>query len=161
NGNAQRVTILAEPQLFWSTNGETSRWEALVGATFEQTDTRNLFVMGTGFSSSILINDLGSALQLNVLDNSNSQYKYQAFFARLNYHYKDRYIINLSGRRDGSSRFGPNKRFANFGAAGVAWIFSRENFLESLKWLDFGKLRTSYGITGSDLLGDYQYLNTY
>jgi TonB-linked SusC/RagA family outer membrane protein len=161
NGNAQRVTILAEPQLFWSTYGETSRWEALVGATFEQTDTRNLFVMGTGFSSNILINDLGSALQLNVLDNSNSQYKYQAFFARLNYHYKDRYIINLSGRRDGSSRFGPNKRFANFGAAGVAWIFSRENFLESLKWLDFGKLRTSYGITGSDLLGDYQYLNTY
>ncbi len=161
NGNAQRVTVLAEPQLFWSSYGETSRWEALVGTTFEQTDTRNLFVMGTGFSSNILINDLGSALQLNVLDNSKSQYKYQAFFGRLNYHYKDRYIINLSGRRDGSSRFGPNKRFANFGAAGVAWIFSRENFLESLEWLDFGKLRTSYGITGSDLLGDYQYLNTY
>ena len=161
NGNAQRVTILAEPQLFWSSYGETSRWEALVGATFEQTDTRNLFITGTGFSSNILLNDLGSALQLNVLDNSNSQYKYRAFFGRLNYHYRDRYIINLSGRRDGSSRFGPNKHFANFGAVGVAWIFSRENFLESLDWLDFGKFRTSYGITGSDLLGDYQYLNTY
>ena len=160
-GNARRETILAEPQLFWSTKTETSRWEALVGSTFEQTNTKNLFIHGTGFSSNVLINDLASASQLNVRDNTQSQYKYQAFFGRLNYHYKDRYILNLSGRRDGSSRFGPNNRFANFGAAGAAWIFSRENFFSTLKWLDFGKLRTSYGITGSDLLGDYQYLNNY
>src|SRR5690606_650276 len=160
-GNAQRETLLVEPQLSWSTKTETSRWEALVGGTFEQTNTKNLFIYGTGFSSNLLINDLAAASQLKVMDNTHSQYKYQAFFGRLNYHFKDRYILNLSGRRDGSSRFGPNNRFANFGAVGAAWIFSRENFLSESEWLDFGKLRTSYGITGSDLLGDYQYLNTY
>src|SRR5690606_21231497 len=80
---------------------------------------------------------------------------------RLNYKLKDTYIINLTGRRDGSSRFGPDKRFANFGAIGLAWLFSNEDFLKQSKVLNFGKLRASYGVTGSDQIGDYQYLNTY
>jgi len=82
-------------------------------------------------------------------------------FGRINYQYKNRYIINITGRRDGSSRFGPDRRFANFGAIGAAWLFSGESFLKENEWLSFGKLRASYGITGSDLIGDYQYLDTY
>src|SRR5690606_25066178 len=74
----------------------------------------------------------------------------------------DRYIVNLTGRRDGSSRFGPGNRFANFGALGLAWLFSEEPFVQdAFPFLSFGKLRFSYGITGSDLIGDYQYLDTY
>src|SRR5690606_41821049 len=73
----------------------------------------------------------------------------------------DRYILNLTGRRDGCSRFGVNNRFANFGAVGAAWLFSREKLMENSSWISFGKLRASYGIAGSDLIGDYQYLNTY
>jgi hypothetical protein len=65
-------------------------------------------------------------------------------------------------RRDGSSRFGPGKQFGNFGAIGFGWIFSEEELVKrSLPFLDFGKLRTSYGITGSDAIGNYNYLPTY
>src|SRR5690606_24109556 len=90
-----------------------------------------------------------------------SLYRYTAVFGRFNYTHHDRYILNLTGRRDGSSRFGVNNRFANFGAVGAAWLFSREKFMENSSWISFGKLRASYGIAGSDLIGDYQYLNTY
>ncbi len=81
---------------------------------------------------------------------------------RLNYTYEDKYILNITGRRDGSSRFGPGKQFGNFYAAGAAWIFSQENFIQSaVPALSFGKLRGSYGLTGNDQIGNYQYLNTY
>src|SRR5690606_34761148 len=81
---------------------------------------------------------------------------------RIGYNWAQKYFINLTGRRDGSSRFGPDKRFANFGAIGGAWIFSEESFIkENLSFLSFGKLRGSYGITGSDQIGDYKYLDAY
>src|SRR5690606_38459260 len=57
--------------------------------------------------------------------------------------------------------FGPSNRFGNFGAVAAAWLFSREKIFDSSSWLNFGKLRVGYGITGSDLIGDYQYLNTF
>lgn len=69
--------------------------------------------------------------------------------------------MNLTGRRDGSSRFGPGNQFANFGAVGLAWLFSNEKFLKENSWLSFGKFRGSYGTTGSDQIGDYQFLNTF
>src|SRR5690606_34261334 len=63
---------------------------------------------------------------------------------------------------DGSSRFGPGRRFSNFGAIGAAWVFSEEPIVaDILPFLSFGKLRGSYGITGNDQIGDYQYLDTY
>ena len=68
--------------------------------------------------------------------------------------------MNLSYRRDGSSKFGPNYKWGDFGAIGAAWIFSNESFIKNaLPFLSFGKLRTSYGITGNDQIADYQYLN--
>src|SRR5690606_37584276 len=95
-----------------------------------------------------------------ITKDTESFYRYLAAFTRINYKHRDKYILNLTGRRDGSSRFGSNNRFANFGAVGVAWLFSREEILVEKHWLSFGKLRATYGIAGSDLIGDYQYLNT-
>eukprot|EP01096_Ripella_sp_DP13-Kostka_P009087 TRINITY_DN3439_c0_g1_i3.p4 TRINITY_DN3439_c0_g1~~TRINITY_DN3439_c0_g1_i3.p4 ORF type:complete len:424 (+),score=-52.08 TRINITY_DN3439_c0_g1_i3:2171-3442(+) len=83
------------------------------------------------------------------------------FFARANYNWREKYILNLTGRRDGSSRFGPGDQFATFGAVGAAWLFSKENVFKNSTFLSFGKLRASYGITGNDQIGDYQYLDTY
>jgi hypothetical protein len=70
-------------------------------------------------------------------------------------------VLNLTGRRDGSSRFGPDHRWGNFGAIGAAWIFSEENFMKRFSFLSFGKLRSSYGVTGSDQVDNYKYLSTY
>src|SRR5690606_32057157 len=87
-----------------------------------------------------------------------SVYKYEAGFARLNYIYNNKYIINLTGRRDGSSNFGPNNRFGNFGSVGAGWIFSEEDFFEPVRGvLNYAKLSGSYGSSGSDGVGPYQY----
>ncbi|WP_338376502.1 SusC/RagA family TonB-linked outer membrane protein [uncultured Flavobacterium sp.] len=156
-----RNSWIAEPQLHWKGTMGKSKFEALAGTTFQQQKTNRLYVNGFGFASNSLLDDLASATLKTVPLSDETVYTYQAFFARLNYTWDDRYIVNLTGRRDGSSRFGPGKQFATFGAVGVAWLFSKEDFLVGSKVLSFGKLRASFGTTGNDQIGDYQYLDTY
>jgi len=159
---ANRNSWIIEPQLIYGTQIGEGTLDALVGLTFQQNDTKNLMVSGEGYVSEALIGDLSAAANVNVYDNRIERYRYSAIFARLGYNWKQKYFINLTGRRDGSSRFGPNKRFANFWAVGTAWIFTEEPFVQNhLPFLSFGKLRGSYGITGSDQIGDYGYLDAY
>lgn len=155
-----RNSWIIEPQLNWKKAFGKAAIEALVGGTFQQQATNRLYQAGFGFSSNSLINDLASASIKSVSLSDRTVYKYQAFYSRMNFNWDGRYIINITGRRDGSSRFGPGKQFANFGAVGAAWIFSKEAFLTN-NLLSFGKLRASYGTSGNDQIGDYQYLDTY
>jgi len=159
--NTDRSSWIAEPQINWEKNLGDSKFSALFGATFQNQTTNRLFQSGDGFSSNSLIYNLASANYVRALLNDETVYKYQAFFARFNYNWQQRYIINLTARRDGSSRFGPGNQFANFGALGIAWLFSNERFLKDKSWLSFGKIRSSYGTAGNDQIGDYQFLNTY
>jgi TonB-dependent starch-binding outer membrane protein SusC len=75
--------------------------------------------------------------------------KHASGFARLNYDYKDKYLVSLLGRRDGSTKFAVNKRFGNFYAGSLGWVVSKEGFFKS-KLIDFLKLRGSYGVVGND-----------
>jgi len=156
-----RQSWIIEPQLTWSQDFEFGKIEALLGTTFQQQESSNLSLFGSGFASNSLITNLSAATTKEISSSSNSIYKYQAFFGRLNYKLNDKYILNLTARRDGSSRFGPGKQFALFGAAGAAWLFSGEDFLKENDVLSIGKIRMSYGITGNDQIGDYEFLNTY
>jgi TonB-dependent starch-binding outer membrane protein SusC len=70
-------------------------------------------------------------------------------FVRINYDFNDKYLASFSGRRDGSTRFGKDKRFGNFYAGSLGWVVSKENFFKS-KFIDFLKIRGSYGVTGND-----------
>lgn len=159
--NTNRSSWIVEPQINWEKEFWGGKAGALLGSTFQSQTTNTLYQMAGGFSSNDLIYNLAAAQYVIILGNDQTQYKYQAFFGRLNYNWNDRYIINLTARRDGSSRFGPGNQFANFGAVGVAWLISNEKFLKNSSWLSFAKLRSSYGSTGNDQIGDYQYLNTY
>ncbi|MFH6936361.1 SusC/RagA family TonB-linked outer membrane protein [Flavobacterium sp. FlaQc-30] len=159
--NTDRSSWIVEPQINWRKELGAGKLELLLGATFQNQITGRLHQSGTGFSSNSLIYNLAAAKTTRVLLNEEIQYKYQAFFGRLNYNWQQRYIVNLTARRDGSSRFGSGNQFANFGAVGAAWLFSNEKFLKHSSWLSFGKIRSSYGTTGNDQIGDYQFLNTY
>lgn len=151
-----------EPQLSFKQEVLGGTVNALVGATFQSRNRKQSGLYAWSFSNNSLINNIAAASNIAVLGTNNSEYRYSAIFGRLNYSYEDKYFLNLTGRRDGSSRFGPGKQFANFGAIGIAWLFSRESFfLKNMQWLSFGKLRGSFGTTGSDQIGDYQFLNTY
>ncbi|MFN7012785.1 MAG: SusC/RagA family TonB-linked outer membrane protein [Bacteroidia bacterium] len=160
-GNTERKSWIVEPQLNWSKTIGKGKLEVLAGGTFQTQKGNQLVQYAYGFSSNSLIYNLASAATILTLISEASEYKYQAFFGRVNYNLKEKYIVNLTGRRDGSSRFGPGKQFATFGAVGAAWLFSKENLFKDSSVFSFGKLRASYGITGNDQIGDYQYLNTY
>jgi len=159
--NTDRSSWIIEPQLNYERELGPGKLGVLLGSTFQSQTSTRLYQLGNGFSSNSLIYDLSAATTVRILKDDETNYKYQAFFGRVNYNLLEKYIINVTARRDGSSRFGPGNQFANFGAVGAAWLFSRENFLQDSSWLSFGKLRTSYGTTGNDQIGDYQYLDTY
>lgn len=159
--NQQRFSYLLEPQVNYKWSLNEHGVDILAGGTFQQRQASSLGMYGYGFESNSLITNLAAAGTVIVNYDTKTEYKYAALFGRINYQFRDKYILNLTGRRDGSSRFGPDNRFANFGAVGVAWLFADEEFLRDVDWLSFGKIRASYGVTGSDAIGDYQYLDTY
>ncbi|MGA9271512.1 MAG: SusC/RagA family TonB-linked outer membrane protein, partial [Lutimonas sp.] len=82
-----------------------------------------------------------------------------SYFTRVQYDYKGRYLFSALIRRDGSTRFGPENRFGYFPSFSAGWIMSEESFLYDSSWLDFLKLRVSYGIVGNDRIPDYGYVS--
>lgn len=99
----------------------------------------------------LLNNNLGTAtnVQTNDIFSYKNEVKLISFLGRLIYNYNDRYILTANFRRDGSSKFGPNKRWGNFPSVAVGWNAGNEKFIKNIKWLDNLKLRISYGLTGN------------
>ena len=161
NNSGQRSWNI-EPQLSWQNDYSFGTFKALAGATFQESASESLGLNASGFSSNSLITNTAAAANIQVLNDTNGLYHYNAIFGRINYSLKDKYFLNMTGRRDGSSRFGSGNHFANFAAIGAAWLFGRENLMqENCLWISFAKLRGSYGSTGSDQIGDYQFMDTY
>ncbi|MGM0932686.1 MAG: SusC/RagA family TonB-linked outer membrane protein [Bacteroidota bacterium] len=160
--NSSRNSWITEPQLNYRKQFNKHSLDIILGSTFQKQVNKRLAVSGYDFSSNNLIKNLVAASRITLRADDKIEYAYQAIFGRLNYNYSGKYIVNLTARRDGSSRFGNNKKFSNFGAIGTAWVLSEEEFWSDMKPnLNLFKLRASYGLTGSDQIGDYQYLDTY
>lgn len=132
----------------------------LTGTTITRQSTNSTRTQYSGFTSDMLL-DIPSAAQDTKSAKDITDYKYAGAFGAIHVELKDKYILSLTGRRDGSSRYGKGHRYGNFGAAGFAWILSREKSLHLPTWITLAKLRTSYGITGNDQIGDYMYLDTW
>lgn len=161
-GTYSAYTWIVEPELNYTKDIGRGTLILQVGTSFQSSTNEGLDLAASGYDSDLLIRDIGAAPEIRVTSNTFNEYRYNAVYGRINYNHGSRYILNLTGRRDGSSRFGPGKQWGNFGAIGGAWIFSEENFVKNnLSFLSFGKLRGSYGITGNDGIGDYGYLATY
>jgi TonB-linked SusC/RagA family outer membrane protein len=78
-----------------------------------------------------------------------------AYFSRLNYDLSNKYFVELSYRRDASSRFAPESRWGNFYSVGASWFIKRESFLSNVEWLNDLKIRAAYGTVGNDALETY------
>ena len=104
-----------------------------------------------GFATSLREdNDGGGSLYVD--------YRIASVFARASYDYDNRYMVQATVRRDGSSRFGPGRRFAIFPSASAAWNIKNEPFLkDNANWLSALKLRASWGLNGNDRLGNFMY----
>jgi TonB-linked SusC/RagA family outer membrane protein len=160
-GTSNQQLWIIEPQAEYKKRLGLGRFDLLIGSTFQQTLSTSESIQGSNYSNDLFLNSIDDAGSVTASDNY-SLYKYNGFFGRANYVYSDKYILNINGRRDGSSRFGPGKQFGDFGSVGAGWLFSEERFIKQLiPTLSFGKLRASYGTTGSDGIADYQYFPGY
>ncbi len=134
---------------------------AAAGITSQRQDDNELYVYRQGFTDESLTQiDAGSTSNLNnrgwLIQN-----RLNAMLLRANYTLLDRYLFTGSVRRDGSSRFGPGNRYANFSAGSVGWVLSDEGFYRNIPLLsravDYLKIRASTGTLGNQDIGDYQF----
>jgi len=150
---------IVEPQAEYNAFVSKGKLTALIGASYQNNRTSSSAAQGTGYTNDALLNSVSNA-PVQIAGNDMALYKYAAVFGRVSYNWKDKYLLNLNARRDGSSKFGPGRQFGDFGSAGAAWIFTEENLIkDNLKFLSFGKLRGSFGTTGGDQIGNYQFLS--
>lgn len=154
-------TWSVEPQLSYNTTFSKGRLNLLIGGSYQGEFKNEQAIVQGNYKSDALLRSLSFGNTLLSFGTS-SEYRYIAAFGRVNYNWDDRYVLNLTARRDGSSRFGPGNQFGNFGSVGGAWLFTNEAFLkDEIPFLSFGKLRASYGVNGNDAIGDYKYLQLF
>jgi TonB-linked SusC/RagA family outer membrane protein len=159
--NSAVSTWIIEPQLTYKRTIGPSSVQILLGGTIQQRSNNGQSVNASGFNSDASLADINSAGVITPGGSVISQYRYNAYFGRVNYNLSDKYLLEASARRDGSSRFGPANSFHGFWSVGGGWIFSNESFLKTSNVLSFGKIKASYGTTGNDQIGDYSYLSLY
>lgn len=155
NISFQSVNI--EPQLDYNLVLGKGILTALVGGSYKKNLRKNNSIEGQGYANDRFLGSINGAATIFTSDDTDF-YKYSAGFARIKYVYDQKYILSLTGRRDGSSNFGTGHNFGNFGSIGAGWIFSEENsFKRLLPFISYGKLSGSYGTSGSDGVSSYQF----
>jgi TonB-linked SusC/RagA family outer membrane protein len=156
-GTGDYQTVNIEPQLDYKKNIGRGVLTALVGATYKENISSGNEQDGTGYTEDALLHTIQAATSVYNTDNY-SIVKYAGAFGRIGYIYNSEYILSLTGRRDGSSNFGPDHLFGNFGSAGLGWIFSEEKaFQRALPFISFAKIAGNYGTSGSDGVAPYQF----
>ena len=132
------------------------------GVTYERRDANRYGMLGEDFSIMSLGID-GIAYANKTYTNSHSQTNETtaSSLLRVNYNYKDRYLVTLTGRVDGSSKFQKGNRYSFFPSVALAWRVSQEDFLKDSKWLSNLKLRLGWGMTGNQSISAYATQNTY
>lgn len=128
--------------------------------TREKTYGRSSGIDGSNFSNELLgYNDMGFAGTVST-DSGAWDENSLAYMARINYVFNNRYFLTGTYRRDGYSGFGAGKKWADFPSLSLAWSISEESFMQNIDWLDFLKLRVSYGENGNQGIGRYSSLST-
>ncbi|GEO23723.1 SusC/RagA family TonB-linked outer membrane protein [Cyclobacterium qasimii] len=134
--------------------------EATLGMSFQKSENRFTSVDGQEFPLDGLTT-LKSAAEivdgLSTLTNAS----FLSYFTRVNYKLDGKYLLGLSARYDGSSRFGKSEKYGFFPAGSLGWLVSEEDFLKDNSYLSYFKVRTSFGITGNALIGDFDHMGLY
>lgn len=133
--------------------------QALLGHSVEKNWGDGLSATGSDFPDDDILTDLGSAANRSSMSSSEYANALVSAFARLQYKYYDRYLLTATYRMDGSSRFGKDSRWGYFPSGALGWIMTEENFMKPLKpYVSYLKLRASVGLTGSQNLGNYDFV---
>ncbi len=119
---------IIEPQATYDALINELKVSVLVGGSLQHINTQSIFLTGNGYSSDALINSLASAATRNST-NYFGEYRYAAVFSRISFNWGNKYLLNINARQDGSSRFGSDNLYGNFGSLGAAWIFTEEKMV--------------------------------
>ena len=122
------------------------------------TKSRNFGVYSTGHTDMRqLLLTQGTTVGIGNLSHSISESVFNSYFFTGSYNYAEKYYVDLSFRRDGSSKFAPDSRWASFWSVGAMWNMKKENFLADVDWLNELELSASYGTTGNSSISDYMF----
>ena len=130
---------------------------AVAGFAYERWDFESSQLIASGFD----FDNIETIPAANVVGGQSEEAEeiLVSYLGRVNYAYKDKYLLSLSARTDGSSKFGPDEKFGFFPAASVGWNLTEEDFMPDSKVLSDLKLRASYGVSGSNAgIGEYAHL---
>ncbi|MFO7258002.1 MAG: TonB-dependent receptor [Bacteroidota bacterium] len=134
--------------------------DAVAGLTYQTFRTRSLSSRVLGLANNVTeSHNLGSASVISPPVDGISEWVLLSGLARVNYSLDSKYMVTVSFRTDGSSRFGEDNKWGTFPSAALAWRISDESFMDNLAWISDLKLRTSYGVTGNTALSPYQSLS--
>ena len=149
-----KLLLIYDKQIEKHTIGATG------GMEYNKYDDNYNYVEGQGFPNDKL-QTLASAAEIVAGTSVDSYYRFLSYFARATYDYDTRYLLNITVRADGSSRFGEENRYGVFPSASVGWVMSNEAFLKGSEKVSLLKLRASYGLTGNAGIGNFDYKGLY
>lgn len=133
----------------------------VAGYSWQEFNNYTSFVRAEGFvNDNLIANNVGGARTQQATNNQEVN-RLISFYARANYDLMNKYLFTVTVRRDGSSRFGINNRWATFPSGAFAWKIKEENFLKDVDFLTDLKLRLGYGVTGNQNIGNFRYSQTY
>lgn len=162
NSHANNLTNYLKAQINYSNKLKWLDYSVLVGA--EQTDNRN-----QGFSASRELSLFPDLPQLNAFPSLNqnmsgdaTSWALRSYYGRVNLVANNKYLLEINGRYDGSSRFAEDyKRYGFFPSLSLGWIASKEKIFSNISWLSLLKFRASWGSLGNQNIGDYPYISSF
>lgn len=155
----ERLTWLNENTLTYQTNIKKKHFfNSLVGITFQNSDYEYYSLKSTHIPNESLGMAGMADGTLSSSSSLKSSWSMMSYLARLNYNYKSKYYATASFRADGSSKFSKKHRYGYFPSGSLAWNFMEEEFMAPIKKVvGAGKLRVSWGLTGNNRIGEYDY----
>ena len=161
-GFSRQTTLNLQQLLNWNHAYGENHFDVLLGHEYYNYSSQNLSANRSKFFHPDAT-ELNSAIGTPNARSYRSAYRVEGYLGRAQYDWAEKYFLSLSFRRDGSSRFAPDRRWGNFYSAGASWLISKEGFMNSTRgYLDLLKLKISYGEQGNDKIGnDYAYTDLY
>lgn len=161
--NGTNNSFLSELTLNYKKRFDHQDLNVLFGTTGQQFNSFDETSQGSGFPSDVTKTDnmsLGDPTRF-IVTSGRSRNSLLSYLGRVNYNLYEKYLLTASLRIDGSSRFGENNKYGIFPSFAFAWRLENEDFIKDLDYISSLKLRTSWGQTGNQAIGNYQSMTTY
>ena len=157
NNTNRNSYYIIENTLRYFKNFDKHSLEVLAGSVNQKFKFENSSIQTRNFASATVTTPNGGS-EIFSATATKSEKANSSFISRINYSFDDKYLVTANFRADGSSAFGPNKRWGYFPSFSLGWRVSRESFLKDAEFLTDLKLRAGWGIVGNDQIANYAYL---